>query len=104
MPRGNARSRRDDNHAEIVAYARSLGFSVREVHMVAGALDLIVGIGGVDGRIEIKDGAKPPSRRRLTPAEREEFETWRGRLPVVWETPEDVYITRRAMLGLGKQR
>ena len=33
--------------------------------------------------MEIKDGSKPPSARRLTPAEQEFFDTWRGQVCVV---------------------
>ena len=87
--RGRA-SRTDGNHTEIVARYRSHGFSVFSTHDVPGELDLVVGGCGVDCRVEIKDGAKPPSKRRLTPAERETIATWRGRKPVIIESVDDV--------------
>ena len=58
MPRGYRQSRRDANHMQIVQYARAIGMSVLEVHSIAGALDLLVGLGGIDVRAEIKDGLK----------------------------------------------
>jgi hypothetical protein len=89
MPRGYRQSRRDSNHTEIVQYLRETGFSVVEVHSVAGALDLVLGIGGIDVRAEVKDGTKPPSARRLTEAEQRTMAEWKGRPPVILTSLED---------------
>ncbi|MDH3376437.1 MAG: hypothetical protein OEQ39_05650 [Gammaproteobacteria bacterium] len=99
MPRGYRQSRRDANHKEIVDYARSIGFSVLEVHSIAGGLDLVVGIfNRIDQRVEIKDGSKVPSQRKLTPSEMEAFALWRGRKPIIWESTDDVDATRAKIL------
>jgi len=82
--------RRDANHDEIVGLFEALGCSVLDVSGVSGALDLIVGAVGIDQRVEVKDGSKPPSERRLTEAELLEIAGWRGRRPVGVETAEDV--------------
>ncbi len=79
---------------EIVNHARALNISVLEVHAVAGALDLVCGFLGVDFRAEVKNGALPPSRRMLTPAEAETFKAWKGRKPVIWMCLDDVERTR----------
>ena len=50
--------------------------------VAAGCPDLLVGITGVTHLVEVKDGAKPPSRRALTPEQRRWRERWRG-TPVV---------------------
>ena len=83
-------ARRDANHDELVGLFVALGCSVLDVSQVAGALDLVIGVAGVDQRVEIKDGAKEPSRRRLTEAERDEIDAWRGREPVIVETTRHV--------------
>ena len=92
--RGHAQSRRDANHKEIVDYARKIGFSVLETHAIAGGLDLVVAIFGIDQRVEIKDGSKPPSARKLTQAEKRTFDHWRGRKCLIWQSTDDVDATR----------
>jgi len=83
------RAKVDDNQAEIVKALRQRGASVQHTHQIPGALDLIVGYRGIDVRVEIKDSSKPPSARKLTPAELETFETWRGRHPEVVQSVDD---------------
>ena len=99
MPRTYRQSRRDANHAEIVRYLRELGMSVLEVHSVAGALDLVCGMGHIDVRVEIKDGSKPPSARRLTEAEAKTMAEWRGRPPVILMSLEDCDALRDELLA-----
>ena len=53
----------------------------------AGCPDLLVGIRGVTHLVEVKDGAKPPSRRTCTPEQRRWMERWHG-APVVVLTDE----------------
>ena len=50
--------------------------------VAAGCPDLLVGIKGVTHLVEVKDGAKPPSRRTLTLDQRRWIERWQG-APVV---------------------
>ena len=76
----------DANQAEIVAALRGAGASVLLLHQVGGGCpDILVGHRALAGNalMEIKDGSKPPSARRLTPAEQEFFDTWRGQVCVV---------------------
>ena len=56
--------------------------------VAAGCPDLLVGIKGVTHLVEVKDGAKPPSRRRFTPEQRRWIERWHG-APVVVLTDEE---------------
>jgi hypothetical protein len=80
----------DSNQPEIVAAFRALGYSVHHTHMVGdGFVDIVVGKQGQDALVEIKDGSKPPSQRRLTPDEARFHATWKGRVVVV-ETTDDV--------------
>lgn len=80
--RRNARI--DDNHAEIVKALRAIGCSVVSLAPLGnGCPDLLVGIFGRNLLLEVKDGAKCPSARKLTVLEKEFHETWKGRVCVV---------------------
>ena len=72
--------RTDDNHAEIVAALRSLGWDVYDCSAFGnGFPDTLVRKGVRQRFVEIKDGSKAPSRRRLTDAERafaRRFSVW----------------------------
>jgi hypothetical protein len=59
----------DSNHARIVATLRAVGAHVINVSAVPGCLDILVGFRGQLVLMEVKDGDKPPSARRLTEAE-----------------------------------
>jgi len=74
----------DDNQPEIVEHLRSLGMSVCLLHTVGqGVPDIIVGYRGINVLLEIKDGAKPPSARRLTEDEAVWHLDWRGQVATV---------------------
>ncbi len=61
------RARIDANHGEIVSALRKVGCFVQSMAMIGcGCPDLLVGIGGKWFVIEVKDGARPPSERKLT--------------------------------------
>ncbi|WEI20103.1 hypothetical protein PY247_10500 [Acinetobacter proteolyticus] len=48
-----------------------------------GCPDLLVGFRGVNWLLEIKDGQKVKSARKLTPDQVEWHESWRGRVYIV---------------------
>lgn len=74
----------DDNHKEIVSAYRSVGASVLDLSSVGqGCPDLLVGFRGVNYLVEIKDGSKPPSRRKLTDDQVKFFDTWLGQRIVI---------------------
>ena len=79
----------DANHGAILAALRAAGCSVQSLATVGrGCPDLLVA--GPDGDLhlmEIKDGSKPPSKRRLTPDESRWISAWRGSVHVV-HSPE----------------
>lgn len=83
----------DDNQPALVKHWRALGGSWFSTHRLPGELDGVAGACGTDVRVEIKDGNKPPSRQRLTEAERRTMSTWSGRPPVIWRTLDDVEAT-----------
>ena len=91
------RARIDANQPALVQLWRDLGGSWQHTHEIPGALDGIAGMFGVDVRIEIKDGSKPPSARKLTTAEQKVFDEWKGRPPVIWESEADVLALREKL-------
>jgi len=74
----------DDNQERIVAALRKAGCSVCILSGVGkGCPDIAVGRAGVTYMLEIKDGSKPPSKRKLTEAEQEWHNNWRGHAAIV---------------------
>ena len=82
-------ARTDANQNEIVQALRRVGASIAITSsMGKGFVDLVAGYRGVNYLIEIKDGSKPPSARRLTPDEQEFHDLWRGAVIVVNDVDE----------------
>lgn len=82
-------ARVDDNQREIVEELRRVGCSVWSLAGVGkGFPDLAVGVRGRNLFLEVKDGSKPPCKRRLTPDEEAFHASWRGHVAVV-ESVED---------------
>ena len=79
----------DANQRAIVERFRAAGCSVA-FWGANGAPDLVVGIRGVTILVEIKDGRKPPSARRLTAAQQKWHQAWKGDAVVVVESVEQV--------------
>lgn len=71
-------ARIDANQEQIVSALRAMGATVRIVTQGNGLPDLLVGFRGVTILMEVKDGQKAPSARKLTPAEQKFFDEWRG--------------------------
>lgn len=82
-------ARVDDNQREIVDALRRVGCSVWSLAGVGkGFPDLAVGFRGRNLFLEVKDGSKPPCKRKLTPDEEAFHASWRGHVAVV-ESVED---------------
>jgi hypothetical protein len=77
-------ARVDVNQPSIVAILKQLGCSVQDLSAVGqGCPDLLVGVGGTNLLLEIKDGAKSLSRRDLTPAQKLWHASWTGKVHTV---------------------
>ncbi len=72
---------RDANEPEIVDALERVGATVARLSG-KGLPDLLVGFRGVNYAIEVKDGSKVPSDRRLTPDQVEWHRTWRGQVDI----------------------
>jgi hypothetical protein len=83
----------DANQPAIIFALRSIGARVMPTHAVGqGFPDLVVSFRGRNILIEIKDGSKPPSARRLTPDQKIFHEGWDGELYVVESAEEAVRV------------
>ena len=91
-------ARADANQPAIVAAWRNVGATVTLLHRVGmGCPDALVGYRGINYLAEIKDGAKPPSARTLTPLQVDWHRDWRGTVYVVKDVTEAL-----GMLGIGE--
>lgn len=75
------RNRIDANQAAVIAALEAAGCTVYVVDRAP--FDLVIGRQKRTWIVEVKDGAKSPSRRKLTPAQATFKETWRGQWAVV---------------------
>jgi Holliday junction resolvase len=74
----------DSNQPDIVKALRQAGASVTSLASVGGGVpDILVGIRDVTTVMEIKDGEKPPSKRKLTEDEVKWHNEWRGSKHIV---------------------
>jgi len=70
------RSRVDDNQPAIVQAFRALGWFVLHTHDLKNACDLMVVRNGRVIAIEVKDGSKPASKRKLSAGESTFRDSW----------------------------
>ena len=79
----------DANQNDVVAALRKAGATVRIISQGEGIPDLLVGYRGRTALLEVKDGDKPPSARKLTAAEQKFFDEWTGDICMIVESVED---------------
>ena len=95
-------ARRDANEDQVVSALQAHGAFVKKING-SGEFDLLVGYISPSGHqhtllLEVKDGAKPPSARRLTPAEQKFFDEWRGGLLFIVNSVDEAIA---ALKGIG---
>ena len=83
------RQRSDDNQPALIKVARKMGASVLVLSRTE-SIDLLIGCGGIDQIVEIKDGAKVPSQRKLSPDETKFHDEWQGRTPVIINNEQEM--------------
>ena len=83
----------DANQPDIVQALRQIGATVQPIHVIGkGCPDLLVGYRGVNSLLEVKDGDKPPSARKLTPPELRWHDDWRGEVFIVKNEYEAIEV------------
>lgn len=97
-------ARVDANQADIVKALRKIGATVQHLHTLGkGCPDILVGVSGQNLLLELKDSAKPPSARKLTPDEEKFHAEWRGQVHTVASMDEAVNFVM-TYLGSGNGR
>lgn len=86
-------NRIDANQNAIVDALRKAGAYVRIISQGDGIPDLLVAYKGYTILMEVKDGNKPPSARKLTEAEQKFFDEWTGGMLVVVNSVEESIAT-----------
>jgi hypothetical protein len=90
------RARIDANQIEVVRALRAIGASVQSLASVGkGVPDLLVGYHGINVLLEVKDGRKPPSETRLTPAEKQWAREWVGQWNALYFADQAVALVER---------
>lgn len=88
-------ARADDNQTEIVAALRAAGYIVWNIRW---PVDLLVGTGERWLPMEVKDGTKPPSARKLTADQERFFAAGGGPIALVTDA-ESAIRAARAVAG-----
>jgi Holliday junction resolvase len=79
----------DANQEQVVLALRAVGASVQTLAAVGkGVPDLLVGYQGKTLLLEVKDGRKPPSARKLTEDQLKWHGAWRGGPLAVVDGPD----------------
>jgi hypothetical protein len=87
-------ARRDNGEQDIIKAMRAEGAFVKVIND-EGTFDLLCWYNGRTLLLEIKDGTKPPSARRLTPAEQKFHDEWPGdNLYIVNSVEEAIALLR----------
>ena len=85
----------DDNHGAVVKAFRDMGCSVLSLAALGrGVPDILLWVPRLEHYIlvEIKDGDKVPSARKLTPKQKEFHATWPGPVVVIKSVDEAVAL------------
>lgn len=86
----------DDNHTAVVERFEALGFAVQSLASIGnGCPDLLVSRGQKTACVEIKDGSKVPSKRRLSADQEAWWSRWKGKVWLV-EKLDDVNLIEEA--------
>lgn len=89
-------ARVDANHPAIKAEFIALGYSVLDVSQLKNCCDLIVSKRLETVAVEVKDGSKSPSKRKLTDGEADFKNSWLGRYSII-ESVADVHNLHRQL-------
>jgi hypothetical protein len=79
----------DANHAIIRTALEVNGWKVAETNRAGGGFpDLVISKDGVNVLVEVKDGAKCPSARKLNEKQRKFHDGWKGRIVIIESVEE----------------
>lgn len=85
----------DANQGRVVEALRTAGASVQSLAATGkGCPDLLVGYGGVNYLMEVKDGNKVPSAQKLTIDQEHWHSVWKGAVHIVKNENEALKILK----------
>ena len=88
-------ARVDANHNDVVKALQAIGCSVAPLSTVGGGMpDLLVGYRGRNFLIEVKDGEKVPSKRKLTDDQITWIGAWKGQTAIAYSIEDALNIVR----------
>lgn len=87
-------ARKDANHGAIIGVFEALHCSVADVSGCPCGFDLVVGMGTAAILVEVKDGEKPASARKLTENEAVQHLRWKGPKAIVTNTDEAAVVAK----------
>lgn len=91
-------ARTDANHEAVVKALREAGATVQSLASVGkGVPDLLVGYKSQTLLMEVKDSAKPASKRRLTEDQLRWHGSWRGGPLAIVDSPESALSMLRLL-------
>ncbi len=97
-------ARVDDNQKQIVAVFKAASVSVAVTsNQHSGYPDLTIGYLGYNILVEIKDGNKPPSARKLTPKQREFRANWQGEYRIVTSESDALALIKELQKRKGRE-
>jgi hypothetical protein len=87
---------KDGNHDEVVEALEKHGAEIQSLAGVGyGCPDIVLSYEGVTALVEIKDGSKPPSGRKLTDKEKEFVSRWKAPVYIVNSPGEAIELLRK---------
>lgn len=90
MRRTKHAGRTDANHTAVKTALGGMGCAVQSLGMVGdGCPDLLVGYRGQTFLVEVKDGSKPASKRKLTGDQDRWHKWWVGAPIIVAKSPDE---------------
>lgn len=93
--------RKDTNQNAIEKALMQIGASVQSLHMIgSGCPDLLVGFRGTNFLLEVKDGDKPPSERKLTADEQTWHDTWNGAVFIVYSVLDAINLLQHMTMPI----
>ena len=84
----------DANHKEVSDAFKKFGCSVLSISTLKNCGDLVVAKNLKTVVIEVKDGSKPPSARKLTTGEAEFSGKWKGIYVIVKDLSDVIAVVR----------
>lgn len=87
-------ARRDENHGSIKAAFQALDMSVLDIASTPCGFDLVVGYKTQAILVEVKDGEKPPSARKLTDNEALAHFKWQGPKAIVTNVGDACHVAQ----------